>query len=1522
MTTPLRLNTRFLDQRYELGGRVIDPIAGTLLWNGDSYALRRKQLEVLALMASAGAAIVPRSTFIDLLWAGNALVGDKGLTDTLSSLRRVLHDSDASHPLIRTIPRQGYQLGAGVRWLDGEPAERFSVGDALSSNPGWRLLRRISQTDVQQSWLAANNAGEQRQFRFCCDEQHLRLLQREVTVLRFLREALSDRSDIDQVIDWQLDEPPYYLELHYPAHGSLVEWTTAQGGLRQIAPGERLRWMADAATALAAVHAVHIVHRNVGAESLSVDEVEGRLQIKLGEFGLSELTDRAALQSHNITAAGLTLDGAEQSGPQNYWAPERLVGQPATAAGDVYALGVLIFQFAVGEWLPLRPNWERQVASARLRQLIASCIAEQANARPSAASVAEQLRNLSELRPADRSTERIDEPAEPARPVLEPDADPGRRSIGPYRILEALGEGGMGAVYLAEQRTPMQRQVALKVIKAGMDSSQVLARFEAERQALALMNHINVAAVFDAAKTDTGQPYFAMEYVPGLHITAHCDELALDFRERIELFMQVCDGVTHAHQKGLIHRDLKPSNILVKRQQGQPNIVKIIDFGVAKSLHGKLGTVTAHTQIGSFVGTPVYSSPEQLLGHRANVDTRADVYSMGVVLYELLSGVTPYAEKELSNKSPLELAKLLSSGDPPTLATRYASLDPAEETKIAGQRRTTVARMLQSLGADLSWIVAKCLERDPEDRYDSASELKQELQRWLDDRPVEAKQAGRWYRLRKHVRRHRAAVSLAAIVSLALIGTTTAAVIGFVRAERALEASRLAAAEAKMAADFQVKQMQSLDPAIMGAGLRDALMAAAREHGTERRWDAATLAQHEQKLSDSLAGINFTDLALDQLDANFLKPQLAAIKTEFAAHPLLQAQLWQTMADTLTKLGRSKVAVEPQELALVQRRRLLGDDNPLTLYSLARRAELKSFLGQSDAAESESRAALEGARRVLGDDHPLTLELNEVRSWILSRLGRFEEAKPFAHVALAGQRRTLGDSHLETVGTMVNVALIERATGNVNEGRALAEEALRAHRQLLGDDHVTTLGTKHELALSYLRTHQHADAEDLLREVLEGRRRVLGDKHPEILGILRDLARVLTAQGKHDEAQDLRNQVYETALAMFGPDHPGTLQSRLDSGAAMIDMGRVADAEKTLRDVLARLSLANDNHAIEPTVRVALARALRSRSKLAEALALLPPACERQYRNLGATGAIRCQNLTASILIDLGRYRDAESHLRGVLDDLRNNSREDDRLAISVSKHLADALAAQDKAEEALGLYRNAASAYQLTLGIEHVDTLAANRSLALFLVRTGELDEALALQRATLDAHRRTVGNASPKTLESIIDLVGSLVQRNEAGQAQNLLENAVPMIRETLGDDARLSLLALDRLAQAYRKLGKSDEALKLAETIASYTNRHEEAPHWVGAFQVHHGQVLVDMGRFADAERLLDQATRNYSKADGAPRREMTELSQAYVALYSRWNASDPSSDRAAQGELWNRRLEALNNGAASLAVLAMM
>src|SRR5262245_11378804 len=380
-------------------------------------------------------------------------------------------------------------------------------------------------------------------------------------------------------------------------------------------------------------------------------------------------------------------------------------------------------------------------------------------------------------------------------PVTPPDYRP--TVIGRYKLLEKLGEGGFGAVYVAEQIEPVKRRVALKIIKPGMDTKQVVARFEAERQALALMDHPNIARVLDGGATKAGRPYFVMELVRGMPMTRYCDEAHLSTAQRLELFVVVCHAIQHAHQKGIIHRDIKPSNVLVTLHDGVP-VPKVIDFGIAKATQGDLTDKTIYTQFQQFIGTPAYISPEQAEMGSLDLDTRSDIYSLGVLLYELLIGRTPFDAQELLMSGLDEMRRTIREREPLRPSARLKAFTPEELTTAARRRSAEAPVLIKALRGDLDWIVMKCLEKDRTLRYESANALADDLGRFLRDEPVVARPPSTLYLFKKLVRRNKGVAIAAGTVTLALILALAFAMFAFLR-EREARLNPQAAEEAQQA---------------------------------------------------------------------------------------------------------------------------------------------------------------------------------------------------------------------------------------------------------------------------------------------------------------------------------------------------------------------------------------------------------------------------------------------------------------------------------------------------------------------------------------------------------------------------------------------------------------------------------------------------------------------------------------------------------------------------------------------------
>jgi eukaryotic-like serine/threonine-protein kinase len=689
-------------------------------------------------------------------------------------------------------------------------------------------------------------------------------------------------------------------------------------------------------------------------------------------------------------------------------------------------------------------------------------------------------------------TDRIDEKVDPDLTQARASGTAAAEAIGPYRLLERIGEGGMGEVWLAEQTRPIHRQVALKLVKAGMDTAQVIARFEAERQALALMDHPAIARVFDAGATPHGRPYFVMEYVRGETITAYATRHALTVPERIDLFLTVCEGVQHAHQKGIIHRDLKPSNVLVTVRDDRP-WPKVIDFGVAKATTQSLTNRPLYTEIGAFIGTPEYMSPEQAEMGSLDIDTRTDVYSLGAMLYELLTGTLPFESKGLREQSLAQLRQTIREVDPPRPSTRVTTAAGSAATVLPSHGENS--RLARQLRGDLDWITMKALEKDRTRRYGSVSDLAADLRRHLDDVPVLASPPSVMYRVGKFVRRHHAGVAAAAVLMVLLLVFAGVMAVQARRIARARDRASQEAATATQVSDFLVGLFNVSDP-----GEARGTTLTARE----------VLAKGAQQL-DSLR---------DQ--------------------PAVQARLQATIGSVDTGLGLYRDAQPLLEAALQTRRRIFGQDHPDTLASAHALANLYWYQGKYRESESLYHDVVERRTRSLGADHPDTLRANYDLASLYAMQKRWEEFNPLAAETLARQRRVLGDRHPDTLASLANLHSSYFALGRYEDALPLAIEILESERRIFGEDHPSTLADVHNVAGIYHALGRYDEAEPLYLKAVDAKRRVLGAEHPGTAATLAALARMYVKQQRYPEAETAFLAAYRGYAKSVGGEHANT----------------------------------------------------------------------------------------------------------------------------------------------------------------------------------------------------------------------------------------------------------------------------------------------------------------------------------------------------------------------------------------------
>jgi serine/threonine protein kinase len=531
--------------------------------------------------------------------------------------------------------------------------------------------------------------------------------------------------------------------------------------------------------------------------------------------------------------------------------------------------------------------------------------------------------------------------------------------VGPYKLLERNGEGGMGEVWVADQQAPIKRRVALKLVKPGMDSRNVLARFEAERQALAVMDHPNIAKVLDAGTTAEGRPFFIMELVKGTPITEFCDARRLIPRGRLELFVPVCQAIQHAHQKGVIHRDIKPSNVLVALHDETP-VAKVIDFGVAKAVGQQLTEKTIYTGFGALVGTPAYMAPEQATFNQLDIDTRADVYALGVLLYELLAGSPPVEPERLKKAALDEVLRIVRDEEPPRPSQRLSTSQ--SRATIAATRQSDPGKLSQLLRGELDWIVMKALEKDRARRYETANGLARDVQRYLAGDAVEACPPTLGYRLRKLYRRNRAAVLTAGAFVLVLVAAAALSVAFAIHARRA-EAE--AVADRDRAAEAEAR--------------------AADEAATAR-------SVNEFFCRDVFGRANPLQAGDPDLKVRTALDEVAPrIDSRFAGRLLAEATVRDAVGDAYLGLGEMAKGQPQLERAFAIRHQELGDCDPDTLLTQARLSLVTGMFGDPKRARSMAREALQKAQAALGEDHPVTLELQLNMGTVLGARTEAEE---------------------------------------------------------------------------------------------------------------------------------------------------------------------------------------------------------------------------------------------------------------------------------------------------------------------------------------------------------------------------------------------------------------------------------------------------------------------------------------------------------------------------------------------------
>jgi serine/threonine protein kinase/tetratricopeptide (TPR) repeat protein len=793
-----------------------------------------------------------------------------------------------------------------------------------------------------------------------------------------------------------------------------------------------------------------------------------------------------------------------------------------------------------------------------------------------------------------------------------PDETVGEK-IGRYKILEKVGEGGCGVVYVAEQTEPVRRRVALKVIKLGMDTKQVVARFEAERQALAMMDHPNIAKVLDAGTTETGRPYFIMELVRGIKITDYCDQNNLPTQDRLDLFIQVCQAIQHAHQKGIIHRDIKPSNILVTLNDGVP-VPKVIDFGIAKATEGRLTDATVYTQLHQFIGTPAYMSPEQAEMSSLDIDTRSDIYSLGVLLYELLAGTTPFDARELISQGIEAMRRTIREKEPVRPSTRLATMQGDELTTAARRRAVEAPKLIHLLKGDLDWIVMKCLEKDRTRRYETASGVATDIKRHLNSEPVLARPPSKLYEFQKTVRRHKVGFSAAAAVILAL---TAGVMVSAWEAVRARQAEKLAKERlAEVGKERDAKELARQDAEAVSKFLTEVFQSPDPTHDGRTITVAETLDKAARKLNSDLA-----------------------------TQPARRARLQATLASTYDALGLDREAIPLQEKVRDYDVATLGPEHHDTIGALSYLASFDFNAGRLDEALKLREEMLALGRKVDGPEDHQTLMAMSNLALSYEAAGRREEALKLREEVLSLDRKVLGPEHPDTIKAIGNLANSYGYAGRRAEALKLREEVLALDRKVLGPEHPTTLKAMGNLANSYDHAGRLDETLKLRQQVLALCRKVNGPEHPDTIKGMMNLANSYDQVDRLDEALRLREEVLTLDRKLLTPEHPDTLAAMLNLAISYRSVGRSNDAVtlgQSALELYRKTSGETDADTLNAMTELAVSYRVAWRTGEAIALETESLRLKREHLAAGAPDILESLDNLATCYEQSGRKAEAE----------------------------------------------------------------------------------------------------------------------------------------------------------------------------------------------------------------------------------------------------------------------------------------
>jgi serine/threonine protein kinase len=1027
----------------------------------------------------------------------------------------------------------------------------------------------------------------------------------------------------------------------------------------------------------------------------------------------------------------------------------------------------------------------------------------------------------------------LNSPTQEFRAILDTSADEGPDTfIGPYRLIHRIGEGGMGTVFLAEQTQPVQRRVAVKIIRPGMDSRQVIARFEAERQALALMDHPHIAKILEAGTTPAGRPYFVMELIRGETITQYCDGHRLTLRERLQIFISVCQAVQHAHQKGIIHRDLKPSNVLVALYDGKAT-PKVIDFGIAKATGVRLTERTLSTEFGSVVGTLEYMSPEQAEPGQLDIDTRSDIYSLGALLYELLAGTTPLQPQLRRGTSVVDQLRIIREEEPPKPSARLNTTE--ELPTIAANRGVEPKKLLGLLRGDLDWIAMKCLEKDRTRRYATANALARDLERYLNAEPVEACPPSAGYRLRMFLKRHKGPVLAASVLFLALVSGIVGTTWGLVRADEARDAEkkraegeRLARQEAQ-AAEKQAREekQRAVEEKLLADAVREFLQKKLLGQSDTRVQADALLKQGAQAAG---AARNVTVRELLDRAAAELAPE--KIEANFPGQPLLQAELLRTVGRTYRALREYDLAIAFLRRAAALCRRFLDPTSSQTLDTLDDLGEVYQDAGNLQEAIPLFEQVRAAQEKQLGPDHKHTLTTLDHLAMAYQRAGNLQKSIQLLEQVRDARQKQVGPDDPKILPTLNNLAVAYRAAGKLPEAIRLLERVRDIELNKLSPDHPETLVTLEELALAYQESGRLPDAIPLFEQVRVAAEKKLGPDDPETLAAIGNLARAYLASGQLSKAIPLFEQVCAAHAKKLPADHPEALIALNNLAIAYHDDGKLPEATRLLEQVRDRqVKKLGPTHPHTLTTSNNLAAMYWKAKQLDKAIPLYEYALKHQEETLGRT-----HPSTLNTVANLGvAYRDAGRLEKAIplLEEVYHKS--EPQAALKVGDDLQIAYIKAGKTMEAAKLIEE-----RLAAARQRFQPNTPQFSSALALAGKGWLDlkkysqaesvlrECLALrEKLAKDKQVRPWQVAAVRSL-----LGGALLGQEKYAEAAPLLEAGYEGLKQdekAIPPQSRFLLAdALSRLVEVCQATGRKEDAAKWELELKNFRAAEKNKNH----------------------------------------------------------------------------------------------